>query len=217
MLSCKCANIPVVMISYTSKKDVHVVNLCTACTVVVDTCSSNALVVFSSCVWCSFHSHINTFILLQQNAHNWCHCVDQALNCYNLLIYRDSRIVDPDPQKQYTTQKLQVKGNGDEVDEPCCTAGDIDDTWPKGPYTQQIEGVLPPIFTDSIILSHLQKSGKQLKARQSPRIPTDECYSAETGLADLNYCLLLTIPLPRFRTLNCISIKRFCSKLIITN
>ena len=35
--------------------------------------------------------------------------------------------------------------------------------WPKGPYTQQIEGVLPPMLTEEVIMYHLQSSGKQLK------------------------------------------------------
>ena len=77
----------------------------------------------------------------------------------------DSRIIDPDPHKLYAIRKRQLKESpGNEADEAPSV---IDDTWPKGPYTQQIEGVLPPIFTDSIILSHLQKSGKQLKARKT--------------------------------------------------
>ena len=33
----------------------------------------------------------------------------------------------------------------------------------KGPYTQQIEGVLPSLLTEDLIISHLQSSGKQLK------------------------------------------------------
>ena len=77
----------------------------------------------------------------------------------------DSRIIDPDPHILYTIRKRQLKESpGNEADEAPSV---IDDTWPKGPYTQQIEGVLPPIFTDSIILTHLQKSGKQLKARKT--------------------------------------------------
>ena len=76
----------------------------------------------------------------------------------------DSRIIDPDPQKQYTIQKLQLKGQCDEETKHFLTAS-IDDAWPKGPYTQQIEGILPPIFTDRIILLHLQRYGQQLKAR----------------------------------------------------
>ena len=46
---------------------------------------------------------------------------------------------------------------GNEADEATSVT---DDTRPKGPYTQQIEGVLPPIFTEIIIYSHLSKSGK---------------------------------------------------------
>ena len=60
----------------------------------------------------------------------------------------------------------QLNGKCDKEDKPCCTAGVVDDTWLKGPYTQQIEGVLPPVISDSIILLHLQKSGKQLKPQQ---------------------------------------------------
>jgi len=58
----------------------------------------------------------------------------------------DSRIIDPDPQKLYTKQKhLQLKEEvvDDGAHEP---ANIIDDAWPKGPYTQQVEGVLPPIL-----------------------------------------------------------------------
>ena len=60
----------------------------------------------------------------------------------------------------------------EDADEP---ASVIDDAWPKGPYTQQVEGVLPPIFTDtdSVILSHLQKSGKQLKAKSTDHMQDD--------------------------------------------
>ena len=35
--------------------------------------------------------------------------------------------------------------------------------WPKGPYTQQIEGVLPTFLTEELIMAHLQSSGKRLK------------------------------------------------------
>ena len=51
------------------------------------------------------------------------------------------------------------------------------DSWPKGPYTQQIQGVLPPILTDDIILTHLQNSGKQLKSKKQKSVPTNIDYS----------------------------------------
>ena len=41
-----------------------------------------------------------------------------------------------------------------------------EDGWPKGPYTQKIEGVLPAILTDDIITVHLQSSGKQLNPKR---------------------------------------------------
>ena len=40
------------------------------------------------------------------------------------------------------------------------------DGWPKGPYTQRIDGVLPAILTDDIITVHLQSSGKQLNPKR---------------------------------------------------
>ena len=38
---------------------------------------------------------------------------------------------------------------------------------PKGPYTQQIQGVLPPLLTEELIITHLQSSGKRLKKDDS--------------------------------------------------
>ena len=47
-----------------------------------------------------------------------------------------------------------------------------------GPYTQQIQGILPPILTDHIILTHLQTSGKQLKPKkQKDTVSTNIDYS----------------------------------------
>ena len=36
---------------------------------------------------------------------------------------------------------------------------------PKGPYTQQIEGVLPTFLTEEVIMAHLQSSGKRFKGK----------------------------------------------------
>ena len=55
----------------------------------------------------------------------------------------DSRIVDPDPDKQYKQRKAAINEQ--------CHDGEAEDSvlelsngkcWSKGPYTQQIEGVL---------------------------------------------------------------------------
>ena len=78
----------------------------------------------------------------------------------------DKRIVDPDPEKLYTQRKAL---NNPGVDGIASNDVNIQDEiqeqmeWPKGPYTQQIEGVLPPLLTEDLIISHLQSSGKQLK------------------------------------------------------
>ena len=50
-------------------------------------------------------------------------------------------------------------------------------SWPKGPYTQQIQGILPPLITENIILMHLQALGKQLKAAKKKDVPTNIDYS----------------------------------------
>ena len=57
-------------------------------------------------------------------------------------------LLDTDPGKQYTRKILNeqhaaasdqgVQGNFEQCDL---------DNWPKGPYTQQTEGVLPPLLT----------------------------------------------------------------------
>jgi len=44
---------------------------------------------------------------------------------------------------------------------------DCVEDWPKGPYTQQIQGVLPPLLTEELIMTHLQSSGKRLKKNSS--------------------------------------------------
>ena len=43
----------------------------------------------------------------------------------------------------------------DDADEPVSV---IDDAWPKGPYTQQVEGVLPPIFLLTALFFHTYRS-----------------------------------------------------------
>ena len=52
----------------------------------------------------------------------------------------------------------QQEGSADDVPQE----EDVGD-WPKGPYTQQIQGVLPPLLTEEIIMTHLKSSGKRLK------------------------------------------------------
>ena len=37
---------------------------------------------------------------------------------------------------------------------------------PKGPYTQQIQGLLPPLLTEELIVTHLQSSGKTIEEKQ---------------------------------------------------
>jgi len=54
-------------------------------------------------------------------------------------------------------KKLQVSNNANIQEQ-----SDLK-KWPSGPYTQQIEGVLPPVLTEDLIISHLELSGKQLK------------------------------------------------------
>ena len=51
-----------------------------------------------------------------------------------------------------------------------------DESWPKGPYTQQIQGIIPSSITDDIVLKHLQTSGKQLKPKKEG-VPTNIDYS----------------------------------------
>ena len=36
----------------------------------------------------------------------------------------------------------------------------------KGPYTQQVAGVLPCILTDDVVTAHLKSSGKHLQLRK---------------------------------------------------
>ena len=78
----------------------------------------------------------------------------------------DSRIVDPDPNKQYTRRKAAIEQCHDEAEDSVfeLSSGKC---WPKGPYTQQIEGVLPAVLTEEIVVTHLQSSGKHLKKSES--------------------------------------------------
>ena len=81
----------------------------------------------------------------------------------------DKNIIDPDPQKKYTLRKgLLLQPNLSLCE--ARTDHDINewdaDGWPKGPYTQQVEGVLPCILTDDIVTAHLKSSGKQLQPRK---------------------------------------------------
>ena len=98
----------------------------------------------------------------------------------------DKRLVDPDPGKKYTrplqnnassevsansstaTATTQLQSHSSADSEPI--------SWPTGPYTQQIQGILPPILTDHIILAHLQTSGKQLKPKKHKDVPTNIDY-----------------------------------------
>jgi len=77
----------------------------------------------------------------------------------------DSRIVDPDPNKQYTKRKAAIEQCHEEEDSVVeLSSGKC---WPKGSYTQQIEGVLPVVMTEEVIVTHLQSSGKHLKKSES--------------------------------------------------
>jgi len=59
----------------------------------------------------------------------------------------------------------------------------VDELWPKGPYTQQIQGILPSPITDDIVLKHLQTSGKQLKSTKTVEdVPTNIDYSKRTSV-----------------------------------
>jgi len=76
----------------------------------------------------------------------------------------DSRIVDPDPNKQYTQRKVATEQCHEDDSVVELSSGKC---WPKGPYTQQIEGVLPAVMTEEIIVTHLQSSGRRLKKSES--------------------------------------------------
>lgn len=86
-------------------------------------------------------------------------------HCLHISNGWDKKIVDPDPEKQYTQRKLVLHEQ-----HASSSTGLLEQTeqrdvnyWPKGPYTQQIEGVLPPVLTEELIMTHLRSSGKQLK------------------------------------------------------
>ena len=79
----------------------------------------------------------------------------------------DSRIVDPDPDKQYTQRKAAIEQCHDGEAEDSVLELSNGKCWPKGPYTQQIEGVLPAVLTEEIIMTHLQSSGRRLKKSES--------------------------------------------------
>ena len=68
--------------------------------------------------------------------------------------------MDPDPKKQYTQRKAMIEQQAES--ESADVLDDVGDC-PKGPYTQQIEGVLHPMLREEIITAHLQSSGKRLK------------------------------------------------------
>ena len=83
----------------------------------------------------------------------------------------DKNIVNLDPQKKHTIWKGLSALQPKTMDVNCtCEAGTAmnewdADGWPKGPYTQQIKGMLPAILTDDIITVHLKSSGKQLQPK----------------------------------------------------
>jgi len=98
----------------------------------------------------------------------------------------DKRIVDPDPDKKYTRVLLNAAATSEVSTDSNTAANQLQshsnanselDLWPKGPYTQQIHGILPTILTDDIILTHLQTSGKQLKPKKQKSVPTNIDYS----------------------------------------
>ena len=79
--------------------------------------------------------------------------------------------MDPDPDKKYT-RAFQISKESADSNMPSTqlqshlSANSKLDSWPKGPYSQQMQGILPPILADDIILTHLQISGKQLKPQK---------------------------------------------------
>ena len=76
----------------------------------------------------------------------------------------DKRIVHPDPNKLYTQKQALKDADNEELDGvPGENHDHVSEDWPKGPYTQQIQGVLPPLLTEEFIITHLQSSGKWLK------------------------------------------------------
>ena len=95
----------------------------------------------------------------------------------------DKTLVDPDPGKRHTraqvidaeasssfqapTTQLESHHNNEHNSDSC----------PTGPYTRQIQGVLPSTLTDDIILTHLKASGKQLKPKNQKGQPTNIDYS----------------------------------------
>ena len=89
----------------------------------------------------------------------------------------DKNIVDPDPQKKYTLRK-ELSGSLPKQNVDDCKSGastnDLDsDGWPKGPYTQQIEGVLPSLLTEDIVTVHLKLSGKLVHANKRRKVSHD--------------------------------------------
>lgn len=94
--------------------------------------------------------------------------------------------MDPDPNKKYTKaiQAANASAHSSQADKQSAaqpTSHSVDDPsclWPKGPYTQQIQGILPAMLTDDIILSHLQASGKQFRPKRSTSsLPANIDYS----------------------------------------
>ena len=64
----------------------------------------------------------------------------------------DSRIVNLDPDKQYTRRKaaIAIEQCRDREAEDSVLELSNGKCWPKGPYAQQIEGVLSAVLTDAL-------------------------------------------------------------------
>ena len=60
----------------------------------------------------------------------------------------DSRIVNLDPDKQYTWRKAAIEQCHDGEAENSVLDLSNGKCWLKGPYTQQIEGVLPAVLPE---------------------------------------------------------------------
>ena len=92
----------------------------------------------------------------------------------------DKNIVDPDPQKKYTLRKDLSASQSKKTDDNCmyragASTNEWDaDGWPKGPYTQQIEGVLLALLTDDIVTTHLKSSGKQIHPKKHRKVSRND-------------------------------------------
>ena len=65
------------------------------------------------------------------------------------------------------------------------------DGWPKGPYTQQIEGVLPALLTDDIVTTHLKSSGKQIHPKKPRKVSRNDDGNLNiTSYSNIDYSTL---------------------------